>query len=179
MTTITSSSGVTFARTTEVLESTKVALNLGYYENDTTGEQLINKSLNVTGLTDTTGWTAFEGDKTHNLIDSFINFNPTGSTAAKFDIFDRSNATIFAQAARDSVFYDSTDRTTTSIFHISEVNKVTLGTLYYNVGYAGKVFPNFDTNSIDDRNWMDAFLAYATDKTGQKNIKEEQKSKRK
>ena len=162
---ILTSSGVTFKTvTTPNLPSTLDGLNLGYYENDTTGEQLINKSLNVTGLADTTGWTAHLGGKVHNLIDSFINFNPSGSTAAKFDIVDRSNATIFAQAARDSVFYDSTDRTTTSIFHISELDYDTMQT-YYNTLYAERFFSGYKEN-YGNKDFIFVFLAYATQKTG-------------
>ena len=157
---ILTSSGVTFETvTTPNLPSTLKGVTEGYYENDTTGEQVINPQYALP-----TGWTEHLGGKVHNLIDSFINFNPSGSTAAKFDIVDRSNATIFAQAARDSVFYDSTDRTTTSIFHISELDYDTMQT-YYNTLYAERFFSGYKEN-YGNKDFIFVFLAYATQKIG-------------
>lgn len=73
------------------------------------GEQVINKAFNTTGLPGTTGWTAHEGKAMLNFIDSYVDLNPTNSADPIFAIFDKSNTTIFSQSVRDSDFYDSSN----------------------------------------------------------------------
>lgn len=101
--------GMTFDLLNDIeLDSTECALRLGYYQNDTTGEQVINESLNTTALSDTTGWTAHEGGKVHNGVISFINFNPTLSADVIFNIWNRSVATaVYNDQNRDRDSYDS------------------------------------------------------------------------
>ena len=45
-----------------------------------------------------------------NGIDSFVNFNPSSSSDAKYNIYDRSNTDIFNDTARASIYYDSSKK---------------------------------------------------------------------
>ena len=160
MTTITSSSGVTFARTTEPLDYVKTALNTKYYQETATGIQVVDPDYPLPA-----GWTEHLGGKFHNLIDSFINFNPTGSTDAKFDIVDRSNITTNSAASRASIYYDGTDRTTSSIYHISELPYDVLNT-YFETDYIDRVFFGYQY-SYADKQWIFVGAVYATKKIGE------------
>ncbi len=141
--------------------STQDALDLGYWQNDTTGEQVINKALNTTGLADTTGWTEHEGGKMHNLVNSYVCLNPTGSLDAKYDILDRINQTA---ASTDSVYYDSTDRITRSTYHITELDYDVLQT-FFEVADQNKVFVGFKTNYGDKLENFEVFV-YENQKSG-------------
>jgi len=130
------------------------------------GEQVINKALNTTGLSNTTGWTEHEGGAMHNLVNSYVCLNPTGSTDSKYDILDRINQTA---ASTDSVYYDSTDRITRSTYHISELDYDVLQT-FFEPSDQNKVFVGFNTNYGDKLENFEVFV-YENQKTGDDLIK--------
>lgn len=105
----------------------------------------------------------------HNLAECFINFNPDLKADAKFDIWDRSNVTIQTAASRASIFYDASNPYT---YHISELNQFTLFS-FFNVGYAGKAYVRFETDSIgnDHRLYMIRIIVYKTDKRSLQEVK--------
>ncbi len=105
----------------------------------------------------------------HNLAECFINFNPDLKADSKFDIWDRSNVTIHSAVSRASIFYDASNPYT---YHISELNQLVLVD-FFNVGYAGRVFVKFETDSIgnDHRLYMIRILVYKTDKRSLQEVK--------
>lgn len=100
-----------------------------------------------------------EGGELHNFIDSYILF-PVDS------IFDRSNATIYAQACRDSVYYDSSNP---FLFHVSELNYDTWNS-YLNAAYQDRNFTGIKTN-YGTQLEIFRILSYANPKTSDDLIK--------
>ena len=147
--------GVTFTDSLEITPK----LDKPYYHL-ATGEQVIDPQYTLPE-----GATLHPAGRLHNLIDSFITFNPDGSADAKFDIFDRGNTTIFAQAARDSVYYDSTDRTSRSRFHISELTDINLFRSYFNTGYKYRVFFRINPDH-GSQLYIDQIAVYSSDQSG-------------
>jgi hypothetical protein len=94
----------------------------------------------------------------HNLSVSIIRY-PLGS------VFDRSNATIYEDAARAvGTFYDAANPTD---WHISEHNRLLLNE-WLKTDYKGIWFPHETPNSveIDEKILLDEVFACATNKTG-------------
>lgn len=93
----------------------------------------------------------------HNLADSMIEF--VG------DVFDRSNETIYKDAARAATtFYDSSNP---KRWHVTEINRLLMND-WLNDDYLGIWFPKFDPNSVDleARASILELFSYATNKTG-------------
>jgi hypothetical protein len=80
--------------------------------------------------------------------------------------FDRSNATIWNDSARLG-YYDAAN---VKDFHISELNQRTLAS-WLNDGYRGRLYVNFNTNSIEklDRDFLAEILLTTTDRKGNDN----------
>jgi hypothetical protein len=78
------------------------------------------------------------------------------------NFFDRSNATIWGDAARLG-YYDASNK---KDFHISELNQRTLYE-WLNAGYKGRLYVKMTDNSIEkwDRKLLSDVFLYATDKT--------------
>lgn len=94
---------------------------------------------------------------THNLANSMIEF--TG------DIFDRSNDTIYKDAARAATtFYNAA---APKRWHVTEINRLLIND-WLNDDYLGRWFPKFDPNSIDleARASILELFSYATNVTG-------------
>ena len=90
----------------------------------------------------------------HNLGDSKIRFLA--------DFFDRSDTDIWNDTCRSADDYDSVN---TKDFHINNINfKTLIGWL--NVGYAGRLFPKVQVNSITDRELLKELILTTDDLTG-------------
>jgi len=94
----------------------------------------------------------YSGSVDHNTWDSYIRFTD--------NFFDRSNATIWKDACRSSSYYLAGS---VKDFHISELNFKTLQS-WLNDGYAGRLYPKFTNNSIDDRTTLKELLLFTGDK---------------
>lgn len=108
----------------------------------------------------------------HNLAECFIDFNPTNSANAKFNIFNRSRAAEFLAAARVALpvgYYNAAEPWR---FHISELSQLVLAG-YYQVGQRRKTYTEGSVASIgpDDRDYLERIFVYATDKTGNNDIR--------
>lgn len=143
--------------------STKTALDKGYYLLSG-GEKVVNPQY-----TKPAGATEYQGQKLHNLIDSYITLNPTGSTDAKFDCVDRANTTYFTDTCRASSYYDSADRVSRSRFHISELDFDTLQT-YLQDTYKQTFFVVVSPTACNTQYIFEIFI-YQTQKTGDDLIK--------
>jgi len=153
MATITGNTGLTFVLDKSVSYITQIALDLGYYQNDISGEQLINNAIDVTSLAATTGWTQFLAGKLHNLVTSYVRF-PLGG------FFDRSNTTIWNATART----DDYDAANVSDFRIDKLDYDTLNSML-NTDYQDTFFEAFKA-SYSEKNYISEIFTYATKKTG-------------
>lgn len=136
MATITGNNGVTFVLDESVSYITQIALDLGYYQNDISGEQLINNAIDVTSLEDPTGWTQFLAGKLHNLVTSYIRF-PLGG------FFDRDNATIWNDSAR----LDDYDAANPCTYRVDKLTNVILNT-FLQAAYQDWIVVFFDTTGL-------------------------------
>jgi len=94
----------------------------------------------------------------HNLANSVL-----AMTNANFD---RSNATIYSDAARNALtYYDATSATTKKYWHISECNNLKFQS-WANVGYKGIVFFKVSDHSYKSRKTLDEVLSFITNKSG-------------
>nr|AKH47532.1 hypothetical protein [uncultured marine virus] len=153
--------GVTFEDTASFTpQSTTIGLTVGYYELST-GEQVVNPQFALP-----VGATAIDGGTDHNMISSFIDFDPTASTDAKLDNFDRSNATIFNNTARAGADYDSSNPYR---FHVDNITDPLVYCMFFNVGYKGKIFAKIIaalTGLVYKPTLYKEELNYSTDKKG-------------
>jgi hypothetical protein len=80
----------------------------------------------------------------HNLTDSIIDFNPTASVDAKYDILDRSNTTYQTATSRASSYYDVSNPWR---YHISELTQTIIDT-YIQAAYSGKAVITRDSSKL-------------------------------
>jgi len=101
------------------------------------------------------GYKYISGDaKYHNLANSFISFTNA--------IFDKSDALIYKDYARSSVYYDAANP---KRWHISELDRSVLNS-YLQADYYGRIFVKVTDNSYSDRKLLKEVLVYTTNKTG-------------
>ena len=100
-----------------------------------------------------------------NMADALVDFDPTVSTNALLDTFDRSNATIHSLEATASIYYNASFP---YLWHITEISDPHIYAEFFNVGYKGRIFARINL-SIDGTFAIVLYreeLNYGTDKTG-------------
>lgn len=148
--------GVIFELLTDTTpQSTLDALDNGYFELSG-GEQVINPQFALP-----VGATEYPANKLHNFTDSYIDFNPDSSVDAIYDIFDRSNVTIYNANARLG-YYEVTNP---FLWHPTELdfdswNAMTEPTYRY------RNFTGIKNTHSDKLNMFEIF-SYGTQKTDQ------------
>ena len=102
-----------------------------------------------------------------NKVDCLIGFNETMSDDSRFDIFDRSDETIFNAACRASAYYSSTNLATKSRFHVSELERYIIES-FTNTGYKYRIFPSFNQEGFDQA--IMSINVFAEDQTNYKTL---------
>ena len=102
--------------------------------------------------------------KLRTILGDSLNYNLSNAKLRiPASIFDRSNATVFADAARAATtYYDSGN---TNDWHVTECNNLQKAD-WCNTGYKGRMFWDIDDNTYGIRKKMVEIFSYASDNTG-------------